>query len=204
MIFGNIQLTTPVIQTCLNEKIAVLFLNQSGRYKGHLFSEESTNLDTYLTQVERRNNDYFQLNVSKAVVYGKLMNSKQLLMRFNRKRKVAAVDNAMYGISQDIDALDLVEELDSLRGYEGITAARYFPAFGQLITNPNFEFSLRNRQPPTDPINSLLSFGYTLLFNNVLSFIREWSPTPVGTRTKVGFDKSLKNYVVFRAADSFG
>ena len=57
MIFGNIQLTTPVIQTCLNEKIAVLFLNQSGRYKGHLFSEESTNLDTYLTQVERRTND---------------------------------------------------------------------------------------------------------------------------------------------------
>ncbi len=171
MIFGNIQLSTPVINACLHEKIAVLFLNQSGQYHGHLASEESTNLDNHLVQMERRNNNEFQFLVSKAVVYGKLMNSKQLLIRFNRKRKIAAVEKAIYGISQDIDSLDLVDDLDSLRGYEGITAARYFPAFGELITNPNFEFSLRNRQPPTDPINSLLSFGYTLLFNNVMSFI---------------------------------
>jgi CRISPR-associated protein Cas1 len=201
MIFGNIQLTTPVIQTCLNEKIAVLFLNQSGRYKGHLFSEESTNLDTCLTQVERRNNDYFQFSVSKAIVYGKLINSKQLLMRFNRKRKIAAVENAMYGISQDIDALDLVEELDSLRGYEGITAARYFPAFGQLITNPNFEFSLRNRQPPTDPINSLLSFGYTLLFNNVLSFIIAEGITPYIGNFHYG--ERQKPYLAFDLMEEF-
>ncbi|KYC38649.1 CRISPR-associated protein Cas1 [Scytonema hofmannii PCC 7110] len=171
MIFGNIQLSTPVINACLHEKIAVLFLNQSGQYHGHLASEESTNLDNHLVQMERRNHDEFQFHVSKAVVYGKLINSKQLLIRFNRKRKIAAVEKAIYGISQDIDSLDLVDDLDSLRGYEGITAARYFPAFGELITNPNFEFSLRNRQPPTDPINSLLSFGYTLLFNNVMSFI---------------------------------
>ncbi|GAA6622219.1 CRISPR-associated endonuclease Cas1 [Scytonema sp. NUACC26] len=171
MIFGNIQLSTPVINACLQEKIAVLFLNQSGQYHGHLASEESTNLDNHLVQMERRNNNEFQFYVSKAIVYGKLINSKQLLMRFNRRRKIAAVEKAIYGISQDIDSLNLVDDLDSLRGYEGITAARYFPAFGELITNPHFEFSIRNRQPPTDPINSLLSFGYTLLFNNVLSFI---------------------------------
>lgn len=171
MIFGNIQLSTPVINACLQEKISVLFLNQSGQYHGHLASEESTNLDNHLVQMEKRNSDEFQLQVSKAIVCGKLVNSKQLLMRFNRKRKIAGVDKAIYGIGQDIAALNLVDDLDSLRGYEGVTAARYFPAFGELITNPNFGFSVRNRQPPTDPINSLLSFGYTLLFNNVLSFI---------------------------------
>ncbi len=171
MVFGNIQLSTPVIQACLQEEIAVLFLSQSGQYHGHLWSAESRHLENELVQVAKRDDAYFQFNVSKAIVYGKLMNSKQLLLRLNRKRKLREVEKAIVGISQDIEALELIDNLDTLRGYEGIGAARYFPAFGKLITNSNFEFSLRNRQPPTDPVNSLLSFGYTLLFNNVLSLI---------------------------------
>jgi len=171
LVFGNIQLSTPVIQSCLQEEIAVLFLSQSGQYHGHLWSAESRHLENELVQVEKRGDTYFQFNVSKAIVYGKLMNSKQLLLRFNRKRKLAEVEKAIVGINQDIEALESIDNLDTLRGYEGIAAARYFPAFGKLITNSKFEFCLRNRQPPTDPVNSLLSFGYTLLFNNVLSFI---------------------------------
>jgi CRISP-associated protein Cas1 len=168
LVFGNIQLSTSVIQACLQEEIAVLFLS---RYQGHLWSAESRDLENELVQVNRCHDTCFQLNVSKAIVYGKLMNSKQLLLRFNRKRKCREVEKAIVGITQDIEALELIDNLDTLRGYEGIGAARYFPAFGKLITNSKFEFSVRNRQPPTDPVNSLLSFGYTLLFNNVLSFI---------------------------------
>ena len=171
MVFGNIQLSTPVIQACLQEEIPVIFLSQSGLYHGHLWSESATNLDHQLVQVAKRHDHDFQFHVCQAIVYGKLMNSKQLLLRLNRKRKITEVEKSIFGISQDIDYLKLVDNVDSLRGYEGVAAARYFPAFGKLITNPKFEFSLRNRQPPTDPINSLLSFGYTLLFNNVLSFI---------------------------------
>ncbi len=201
MIFGNIQLSTPVINACLKEKIAVLFLNQSGQYHGHLSSEESTNIDNHLIQVERRNDDYFQFSVSKAIIFGKLINSKQLLMRFNRRRKIAEIEKVIYGIGQDIAALEFVDDLDSLRGYEGITAARYFPAFGQLITNTNFEFSLRNRQPPTDPINSLLSFGYTLLFNNVMSFIVAEGLSPyIGN---LHYGEKQKPYLAFDLMEEF-
>jgi CRISPR-associated protein Cas1 len=171
LVFGNIQLSTPVMQACLQEQIAVVFLSQSGRYHGHLWSAEFRDLERELVQVRRRDDVGFQFQVSRGIVYGKLMNSKQLLLRFNRKRKLPEVERAIVGISQDIEALKFSESLDGLRGYEGIGAARYFPALGQLITNSQFEFSRRNRQPPTDPVNSLLSFGYTLLFNNVLGFI---------------------------------
>ncbi len=171
MVFGNIQLSTPVIQACLESEIAVLFLSQSGQYHGHLWSAESRHLENELVQVEKLKDIYFQFNMSRAIVYGKLINSKQLLLRFNRKRKLSEVEKAIVGIDRDIEALEMVDNLDALRGYEGIGAARYFPAFGKLITNNKFEFCLRNRQPPTDPVNSLLSFGYTLLFNNVLSFL---------------------------------
>ena len=201
LVFGNIQLSTPVIQACLQEEIAVLFLSQSGLYHGHLWSAESRHLDNELVQVEKRGDGDFQFNVSKAIVYGKLMNSKQLLLRFNRKRKLAAVEKAIFGINQDIEALELIDNLDTLRGYEGIAAARYFPAFGKLITNDKFEFSLRNRQPPTDPVNSLLSFGYTLLFNNVLSFIIAEGLSPYLGNFHYG--ERQKHYLAFDLMEEF-
>jgi CRISP-associated protein Cas1 len=201
LVFGNIQLSTPVINACLQEQIAVLFMSQSGLYHGHLWSEESTNLDNQLIQIEKRNNEIFQLSVSKAVVLGKLINSKQLLMRLNRKRKLADVEKAIYGINQDIDALNYVDNLDSLRGYEGIAAARYFPAFGKLITNSAFSFSQRFRQPPIDEVNSLLSFGYTLLFNNVLSFIIAEALSPYIGNFHYG--EKRKPYLAFDLMEEF-
>ncbi|ACK73899.1 CRISPR-associated protein Cas1 (plasmid) [Gloeothece citriformis PCC 7424] len=171
MIFGNVQLSTPAINACLKHNILVLFLNQAGQYNGHLWSLGSIHLNNEMVQIKRHQEHEFQVKISKAIVYGKLMNSKRLLMRLNRKRQVPDMDKVIEGINSDILSLESVDNLDQLRGYEGIAAARYFPAFGQLITNAAFSFSLRNRQPPTDPVNSLLSFGYTLLFNNVLSLI---------------------------------
>lgn len=201
LVFGNIQLSTPVIQACLQSEIPVLFLSQSGQYHGHLWSEESTNLENQLIQVERRNDDYFQFSVSKAIVLGKLMNSKQLLMRFHRKRKLEDVEKAIYGINQDINALEYVDNLDSLRGYEGIAAARYFPAFGKFITNSAFSFSQRFRQPPIDEVNSLLSFGYTLLFNNVLSFIIAEGLSPYIGNFHYG--EKQKPYLAFDLMEEF-
>ena len=201
IVFGNIHLSTSVIQTCFKEQIPVIFLSQTGTYHGHLWSEKSIHLDNQLVQAERRNDDLFRFSISRAVVLGKLLNSKQLLMRFNRRRKIGKVEEAIYGINQDIDALNYVDNLDTLRGYEGIAAARYFPAFGNLITNRKFSFSQRFRQPPTDEINSLLSFGYTLLYNNVLSFIITEGLSPYIGHFHYG-DKQ-KTYLAFDLMEEF-
>jgi CRISPR-associated protein Cas1 len=201
LLFGNINLTTPVINTCLLNKIMVLFLSPSGLYRGHLWSEESLSLSTHLTQFERYNDLLFQFNMSRSIVYGKLTNSKQLLLRLNRKRKSDEVKKAIAGITADLEVLETVDNLDSLRGYEGISAARYFPAFGELITNPDFSFSLRNRQPPEDPVNSLLSFGYTLLFKNVLSLIIAEGLSPYLGNFHYGEKK--KPYLAFDLMEEF-
>lgn len=102
---------------------------------------------------------------------GKLQNSKRLLLRLNRKRRIDQVAEAIGGINVDLRSLERVHTVDQLRGYEGSSAARYFPALGRLIQGEGFELVRRSRRPPTDPINALLSFGYTLLYNNVLSLI---------------------------------
>ena len=201
LLFGNINLSTPAIAACLESQINVLFLSPSGRYKGHLWSKEFSHINTELLQYQFHNQPKFKLVVSQAIVRGKLINSKQLLLRLNRQRKNVAVQKAISGISSDLEAIESVADLDTLRGYEGISAARYFPALGQLITNSKLEFSQRHRQPPTDPINALLSFGYTLLFNNVLSLIIAEGLSPYFGNFHYGEKK--KPYLAFDLMEEF-
>jgi CRISP-associated protein Cas1 len=171
LVFGNIQLTTAAIAACLDAKIPVIFLTQMGEYKGQLWNSEFCDLPCEEAQWQRRQDGAFQLQSARAIVWGKLMNSKQLLLRLNRKRLSEDVTIAIAGITADLESVETTESLESLRGYEGIAANRYFAGLGQLITNEGFSFTERNRRPPKDPFNSLLSFGYTLLYNNVLSLI---------------------------------
>ncbi|NJP11221.1 MAG: CRISPR-associated endonuclease Cas1 [Leptolyngbyaceae cyanobacterium RU_5_1] len=174
LVFGNIQLTTPVISACLELQIPVIFLTQLGEYKGHLWSAESADLVVETAQFQRLQDDAFKLATAREIVQGKLWNSKQLLLRLNRKRQLPEVADAITKLTQDMEAVSQptnTQTLDQIRGYEGAGAARYFPALGRLIVNPGFSLTSRTFYPPKDPTNSLLSFGYTLLFNNVLSLL---------------------------------
>jgi CRISPR-associated protein Cas1 len=174
LVFGNVQLSTAVISTCLNLHIPVVFLSQLGEYKGHLWSAETADLVVEAAQFGKRQDEVFQRQVARAIVYGKLWNSRQMLVRLNRKRQLTEVETAIATLATSLAILeDPAQDLtvESLRGYEGNGAACYFQGLGQLITNPGFSWQGRNFHPPTDPINSLLSFGYTLLFNNVLSLL---------------------------------
>jgi CRISP-associated protein Cas1 len=174
LVFGNIQISTQAIGACLEAQIPVIFLSQLGEYKGHLWSSENCNLQLQSVQFQRFESREFQLTIARQIILGKLWNSKQLLLKLRRQRDLPEVDTAIDGIDRDWQAVrdsTLETSLDTLRGYEGSAANRYFGVLGKLITNPGFTFSDRNRQPPKDPVNSLLSFGYTLLFNNVMSLL---------------------------------
>jgi len=171
LVFGRVQLSTVTIQTCLEQQIPVVFLSQLGDYKGHLWSAEVTDLTVEARQFQQWQNEAFQLEMARKLVWGKLMNSKQLLRRLNRKRQVGLIAEAIQKLDRHLASVETIDNLASLRGYEGISAAIYFPALGRLLINPGFSLTGRSRRPPTDPVNSLLSFGYTLLFNNVMSMI---------------------------------
>ena len=173
LVFGNVQLSTAVIEICLQLHIPVVFLSQLGDYKGHLWSAEFGDLLAETAQFQKQQDEHFRLATAREVVRGKLWNSRQLLLRLNRKRQLPAVIAALDGLQRDLDRVASTEltSLDQLRGHEGIGAVRYFAALGQLIANPGFSLPERAFHPPPDPMNSLLSFGYTLLFNSVLSLL---------------------------------
>ncbi|KAM3089982.1 CRISPR-associated endonuclease Cas1 [Phormidesmis sp. 146-35] len=174
LVFGNVQLTTAVISTCLELKIPVVFLTQLGEYKGHLWSAESANLTLETAQFERQKDQAFRLAIAKSIVQGKLWNSKQGLLRLNRKRQFSEVVDAIARLDELREAVGRLDDaalIDQVRGYEGAGAAQYFSAMSKLIVNPGFTFTERNFHPPKDPMNALLSFGYTLLLNNVFSLL---------------------------------
>jgi CRISPR-associated protein Cas1 len=149
----------------------VVFMSQMGDYKGHLWSAEYDDIHTERVQYQRQGEEDFKLATARAIVAGKLANSRQLLLRLNRKRQLPEVEVEVAALAALLESSAQAESLNALRGYEGAAAAKYFCALGQLIVNPAFTFTERNRRPPKDPINSLLSFGYTLLFNTVLSLL---------------------------------
>lgn len=171
LVLGNVQISTSALSVCLEHQIPVIFMSQLGEYKGHLWSSEFCDLPTEIAQFERRQDVTFQQSIARSLLHGKLTNSRHLLLRLNRKRKVDGVAAKIDRIDQHIAALNQTDDLNGMRGHEGDAARLYFAALGQLITHPGFSLTERNRRPPKDPVNSLLSFGYTLLANNVLSLI---------------------------------
>jgi len=171
LVLGNVQISTSAISVCLEHQIPVVFMSQAGEYKGHLWSSEFCDLPMEAAQFGRRHDRSFQQAMARYLLHGKLTNSRHLLLRLNRKRKIEGLVAKIHRIDQHIMALTQTNDLEVMRGHEGSAARLYFAALGQLITNPGFSLTGRSRRPPKDPVNSLLSFGYTLLFNNVLSLI---------------------------------
>lgn len=115
----------------------------------------------------------FGLAFSKAVVIAKLNNARVFLQR-QRKEELR---DTVGRIKECMDRVQAADTLDRLRGCEGSGAAAYFPAFGTLLRG-EFRFSRRVRRPPKDPVNSMLSFGYTLLFYNIFSLIHAHNLDP--------------------------
>ena len=204
LVFGNIQLTTAVISTCLELQIPVIFLTQLGEYKGHLWSSEADDLIIETAQFERQKDEAFKLATARAIVQGKLWNSKQLLLRLNRKRQlptVAATITKLDEIREAVGKPENTSTLNHIRGYEGAGAAQYFGSLNQLITHPDFTLTERNFHPPKDPVNSLLSFGYTLLYNNVFSLLLAEGLNPYLGNLH-GAERA-KNYLAFDLMEEF-
>lgn len=186
MVFGNVGITTPAMQFCLRREIPIFLLSLRGRYYGVVDSMASQRVLLHRDQFLRHSDPEFALAIAREIVMGKVANARTLLVRYGRRRPQAGLDSAVASLKDALDKIAMVESLDQLRGLEGGAAACYFKAFASLIEK-DWEFSGRKRRPPPDPINSLLSYGYTVLFQNVYSLARSR-----GLHPYVGFYHSLR------------
>jgi len=170
VLFGCCNMSHGAVSLALRRRIPVMFLSQKGRYFGRLYSESHAKVDYLTRQVQCALDSEFTRLQAEAIVAAKLHNSRALLLKLNRRRPSDAAFIALEMLASCRDKLSLAESMDALRGYEGKAASAYFQGLGSLFADP-FTFSKRTKRPPTDPINSMMSLGYTLLSQNVHSFV---------------------------------
>jgi len=135
--------------------------------RGRLAPPSPKNLPLRHAQYDRARDPDFCLAISKAIVDGKLRNSRALAYRIRRSRPQVATD-WLACIERAIEAVACACDMDTLRGVEGSAAKAYFAVFREAL-RPEMTFEKRTRRPPRDPANALLSLGYTLLTQNLIT-----------------------------------
>lgn len=163
VVIGDVTLTMPVIHALLDNEIEVSLLSYYGRFRARLWGELSKNAPLRIAQHRAGLDPGRTTELARCFVTGKLTNLRTSLLRYNRKLTDPAVTRAAAEIKAACESVFAVNDLDRLRGVEGNGSAAYFGVFDRLIRNDAFSFASRVRRPPTDPVNALLSFGYSLL-----------------------------------------
>lgn len=192
VVMGDSTVTTPALLALLEQKAEISFCDYHGRFKGQLASPMSRNGQLRIAQYAAHVDYGRRVALAREFVAGKLANQRTLLLRSNRKLEdeaVAAAAATMQGVLVDVQQVVGVAEpadparpqadsaMGRLQGLEGAGSAAYFGVFGRLLRY-DLGFRRRVRRPPTDPVNALLSFGYTLLLNNVLSAVAQVGMDP--------------------------
>lgn len=163
VVLGNITVAPSAIGWLLGNGVDTVFLSWHGRYLGRLTAGPGKNVYLRLRQYTRLGDQPFRLAIARRIIAAKVAGQQ------------AVVDNRLRGepderLSRGRDMLrELVRRCaeaasaDELRGLEGRAGAVYFRCFGEMLRSSEFIFRGRNRRPPRDPVNLLLSLGYTLL-----------------------------------------
>ncbi len=162
VLFGNVGLTTPAMDTLLLQESEVIFLTVHGEYRGRLVGPLTPHVPLRRAQYRRLEEEGFALRMAQGFVSAKLHHQRALLQRHQREERLAQVDEVIAQLGEAIESVPRKTTLAALRGLEGSGGAAYFRGLRGLFA-PQWNFNDRNRRPPGDPVNVLLSFGYTLL-----------------------------------------
>lgn len=185
-VFGNVQITTQALRFLLENDIDVSFFNMRGKLIGKLFSFGSKNVYLRIAQYEAFKNQQFKLEISKRIVQAKVRNSLTVLQKFHRNHPEVKLEEEICRLSEILAGIGRKTQLSSLLGLEGLSSKIYFKGFSRMLMK-NFEFKERRRHPPPDPVNSLLSLGYSLITSEMFSIL-----FALGLDPYVGFFHSLE------------
>jgi len=172
MIFGHCLVTPAALRYCLQHAIPITLLSSRGAYYGQVEATTARNVARQRLQFLQALDAPFRLDLARRLVAAKLHNTRSLVRRYARRLQDERLVRAARDLTRLLRRLAQAETLDQARGYEGQGSAVYFGVFDVLLTGSDFTFEGRTRRPPLDPVNALLSFGYTLLFNNLYAMVR--------------------------------
>ena len=191
--FGNVLLSPAILHRCADDGRSVVFMDRNGRFKGRLEGPVSGNVLLRKAQHEATADPARTLVIARNMVAGKIQNTRQIVLRAAREAKDGVDGDALKEtarkLASSVEQLPFVEDLDRLRGFEGDAARQHFSSFSNMIREDRQTFALkgRNRRPPRDPTNALLSFLYALLLTDCVA-----AAEGVGLDPQMGFLHALR------------
>jgi CRISPR-associated protein Cas1 len=176
-LFGNIQISTQAIQSLCEQEVPVTYFSMGGWFYGITRGHAMKNVFLRMEQFRLARDEKTCLSLARQFVHGKIRNHRTLLMR-NHLEPPEAIILKLKRASEDALTATSIEEL---LGIEGAAASQYFQQFNGMVKveddlpglempgkapqqrSLNFNFNTRNRRPPTDPVNAMLSLAYSML-----------------------------------------
>jgi CRISPR-associated protein Cas1 len=186
--FGDVMVSPAAMHRCAEDGRFLVLLDRNGRFKARVEGPVSGNVLLRCAQYEALSSPSRCLAMARNFVGGKIQNARQVVMRAAREAEDAGEAEALRQTGESLGnaliRLPSGASLDEVRGIEGDAAKTYFSTFDRMILEDRATFKLegRNRRPPTDPINALLSFLYALLLNDCVS-----AAEGVGLDPQLGF-----------------
>ena len=173
---------------CCDNHIGLAFLSPNGKFLARATGENNGNVLLRRTQYRYADEPLERISIGRAMIAAKIYNSRKILDRTARNHSLQ-VDVSAFGqscstLAEYCRQALACNDLDELRGIEGLAAKEYFQHFGSMILQQKdtFCFNGRNKRPPLDPVNASLSFLYTVLSNDCASALES-----VGLDSYVGF-----------------
>ncbi len=164
VILGKSQITSQCVEKFLIKGIPVSYFSKGGKYFGRLMSTGHIKAPLQRKQCLLYDTD-FSLEFSKTIIKAKIKNQIVVLKRYAKSRKIDILDEEKY-MHIGLNKIDYAKNISELMGYEGMAAKKYFHGLSRCIEN-DFKFKGRNKQPPRDPFNSMISLGYSILMNEI-------------------------------------
>lgn len=165
VICGNIGISAQAVHTLCEAGIPIVHLSMSHWFYGITHGMNLRNAFDRAAQFQAAQNDHLKLQFARYLVASKASNQRTMLRR--NANKASTLDRTLTDMQELIDRLPNVTNIPSMLGHEGMIAAHYFKHFDKMLKPQDFDatwdFSGRNRRPPKDPVNALLSFGYAML-----------------------------------------
>ncbi len=170
LLFGPIQVTAQAVNILLDEGVDITYLSSKGRFRGKIQPAESKNVLVRVAQYERFLDEDFTVALARTFVSAKVSNGRALILRYQRNYPDIDFSAEIKSIENNLNKLKEQNSVAAIMGMEGTSTATYFKAFGKMFRTA-FRFEKRTRRPPKDPVNAVLSFGYTMLTNEMYSLI---------------------------------
>lgn len=188
VLFSYLGMSPKLIKKCMENRIGVCYLTPSGRFIARLRGETEGNILLRRRQYRFSDNKQRSLEISKNIICAKIYNEKWTIERYIRqyeqRMNTDKLNKTSKYLTDLLDRVVIVDDIDELRGIEGLAQVNYFSCFDEMILNQkeDFRFEIRSRRPPLNPINAMLSYIYSILSNDVASALES-----VGLDSYAGF-----------------